>query len=182
MQESPIANELLVAEYEALHSEIEKRLELRQQLLLTTLAIAGTFFTLGVQAGLSGLTVLVYPVLTVFLAVIGTHNDARIGQINAYLRGQEERYLPDGCGWETYRRRTFADTHPLALQLPGHQFSMRGIYLTTQGLALVLAAVRLWPWLTAWPSALPAAAALVVATCATVYTVVATQHRREPPR
>src|SRR2546429_659030 len=106
--------ELRLAEYAALRSEIEKRLELRQQLLVATLAVAGTFLTLGVQPGLSALTVLIYPIPAMFVAVVDAHSDLRIGQIASYLRELEESIFGAGWGWEAYRRQTFVGAHPLA--------------------------------------------------------------------
>jgi hypothetical protein len=173
------APELQLAEYAALRSEIEKRLELRQQLLLATLAVAGTFLTLGVQPGLSAITVLVYPVLAMFVAAIDTHADLRIGQIASYLRELEESTLGSGQGWEAYRRRVFTGTHPLAPARTGHQLSMRGIYATTQLLALGLGAFRALPLLAGGVmSALPAGTALALALTATLYTTYLVQHRR----
>jgi hypothetical protein len=172
------AQDLQLAAYAALRSELEKRLELRQQLLLATLAVAGTFLTLGVQPGLSALTVLVYPLLAMFIAVIDAHSDLRIGQIAYYLRELEESILGAGFGWEAYRRRTFTGTHPLAAAKAGHQLSMRGVYTTTQLLARGLGAVRAFPLMDSITGGLTAGIALSLALAATLYTAYLAQHRR----
>ena len=44
---------LLVEQYTSLRSEIEKRIEIRQQILALTLLVAGTFLTVGVQPNVS---------------------------------------------------------------------------------------------------------------------------------
>jgi hypothetical protein len=171
-------HELRLVEYAALRSEIEKRLELRQQLLLATLAVAGTFLTLGLQPALSALTVLVYPVLALFVAVIDAHTDLRIGQISFYLRELEESAFGSDQGWEAYRKRVFTGTHPLAPGRVGHQFSMRGIYSTTQLLAFGLGTARALPLMNSIPGVLSVGTALSLALAATLYTASIAQHRR----
>lgn len=146
---------MLIEQYVSLRSEIEKRIEIRQQILALTLLVAGTFLTVGAQPGVSQVVLLFYPILAMFLGAIWTHNDLRIGQINQYIRMELEKYLSGlGPGWETYRRHTFLprqrqnkgrDTkqeHPLTPPRGLILFSTRGMFLTTQLLTIVVAAVR----------------------------------------
>ena len=184
-QKAPEA--LAISEYGSLRSEIAKRVELRQQVLLALLSIAGVFFSIGVQPGISGLTVLVYPIIALFLAAAWTHNDLRIGQITLYLRTRvEQRYMGEEGGWETYRHSTFksegkqrADKmHPLAASAGKLALSTRGLFLTTQGLAIAIGAARTFPMLL-HPDTLPLVALLLAAALlSTILTVPTLQHRR----
>jgi hypothetical protein len=146
---------LLVEQYVSLRNEIEKRIEIRQQILALTLLVAGTFLTVGVQPNVPEVVLLFYPIIAMFLAAIWEHNDLRVGQLNFYLRTEVERHLGRfGPGWETFRLQTFlprhrqrkgqrmGQAHPLTPQLGLIAFATRGMFLTTQAMAIVVAAVR----------------------------------------
>src|SRR5438874_11117058 len=75
---------LLIQQYTALRSEIEKRIDIRQQILALTLLVAGTFLTVGAQPTVSAVVLLFYPIIAMFLGAIWEHNDLRVGQINFY--------------------------------------------------------------------------------------------------
>jgi len=147
-QHQEIRTELLIEQYRSLREEIIQRVQARQQMWYVLLLMAGTFLTIGVQPGIAAWTVLLYPVMALFFAANWSHNNTRIDQITWYLQHEMEEpfQLP---GWETYRTRTFRRTsrreqqpHPLAL--PGLlTFSARGVFLTTQLLALGIGMVRL---------------------------------------
>ena len=62
---------LLVEQYISLRNEIEKRIEIRQQILALTLLVAGTFLTVGVQPNVPEVVLLFYPIIAMFLAMIG---------------------------------------------------------------------------------------------------------------
>src|SRR5947209_14135680 len=99
---------LLIQQYTALRSEIEKRIDIRQQILALTLLVAGTFLTVGVQPVVPEVVLLFYPVIAMFLGAIWEHNDLRVGQINFYIRTEVEKHLGRFApGWETFRRQTF---------------------------------------------------------------------------
>src|SRR6266480_5494904 len=103
---------LLVEQYISLRNEIEKRIEIRQQILALTLLVAGTFLTVGVQPGVPEVVLLFYPLIAMFLGAIWEHNDLRIGQINFYIRTEVEKHLGAlGPGWETFRSKTFPSRH-----------------------------------------------------------------------
>jgi len=146
---------LLIEQYTSLRSEIEKRIEIRQQILALTLLVAGTFLTVGVQPGVPEVVLLFYPLIAMFLGAIWEHNDLRIGQINFYIRTEIEKHLGAlGPGWETFRSKTFpsrhrshrsrqsAQRHPLTPRPGLIVFATRGMFFPTQAMAIIVAAVR----------------------------------------
>jgi len=146
---------LLIEQYRSLRSEIEKRIDIRQQILALTLLVAGTFLTVGVQPGVPGVVLLFYPVIAMFLGAIWEHNDLRVGQINFYIRTEVEKHLGVlGPGWEAFRSKTFpsrhrqhklrqsGQRHPLTPKRGLIVFATRGMFFTTQAMALIVASVR----------------------------------------
>lgn len=146
---------LLIQQYASLRSEIEKRIDIRQQILALTLLVAGTFLTVGVQPNVPAVVLLFYPLIALFLGAIWEHNDLRIGQINFYLRSEVEKHLGAlGPGWEAFRSGTFSShhrrrehhktepRHPLTPRAGLIVFATRGMFFTTQAMAIIVAAVR----------------------------------------
>lgn len=146
---------LLIEQYRSLRSEIEKRIDIRQQILALTLLVAGTFLTVGVQPAVPAVVLLFYPVIAMFLGAIWEHNDLRVGQITFYIRTEVEQHLGAlGPGWEAFRAKTFPSRHkqrklphsghrhPLAPQRGLIIFAARGMFFTTQAMTLIVAAVR----------------------------------------
>ncbi|HCJ36655.1 MAG TPA: hypothetical protein DHV65_20475, partial [Ktedonobacter sp.] len=136
---------LLIQQYTALRSEIEKRIDIRQQILALTLLVAGTFLTVGAQPNVPAVVLLFYPIIAMFLGAIWEHNDLRVGQINFYIRTEVEKHLGSlGPGWETFRQQMFSTTykelrrrsteqrHPLTPQVGLIVFATRGMFFTTQ--------------------------------------------------
>jgi hypothetical protein len=144
-----VRSELIVEQYRSLREEIIQRVQARQQMWYVLLFIAGTFFTIGVQPGIAAWTILLYPLITLFFSTNWAHNDTRIDQITWYIQFEIEKPL-EFMGWETYRTQKFRrklwarkQHHPLAL-LPGLlTISARGVFLTTQLMALCIGMVRL---------------------------------------
>src|SRR2546421_10550094 len=147
---------LLVEQYISLRNEIEKRIEIRQQILALNLLVAGTFLTVGVQPNVPEVVLLFYPIIAMFLAALWEHNDLR-GQLNFYIRTEVEKHLGRfGPGWETFRLQTFpprhrhrqqkgqrrVQEHPLIPQIGLMTFATRGMFLTTQAMTILVAAVR----------------------------------------
>jgi hypothetical protein len=146
---------LLLEQYSSLRSEIEKRIDIRQQILALTLLVAGTFLTVGVQPTVPAVVLLFYPVIAMFLGATWEHNDLRVGQINFYIRTEIEKHLGAlGPGWETFRTKTFpsrhrqrrvhlsGQRHPLTPQRGLIVFAARGMFFTTQAMTIIVAAVR----------------------------------------
>jgi hypothetical protein len=132
---------LLAAQYSAMRAEMIKRLEIRSQLVALTLVVAGTFLSVGAQSAIPESVLLVYPLIAMFLAASWKQNDVRTGQMVRFIRDKIEKHIgasPTELGWENYRRAT----HPPSRLTP---FSVSGVFLATQGLAIALSAVRFVP-------------------------------------
>jgi hypothetical protein len=134
----------LRAEYAALRDECLKRLGMRHQTVNWTLIAGAGFLTLGLAKGVTGLVVLVFPILALFLAVLWAQNDVRIGELGDYIRTKIERRHP-GLGWEEHLPRLYYNQHehlrerfgPLRL---AHVYAA-GIFLTLQLLAWAIGLV-----------------------------------------
>ncbi len=118
-------------EYNALRSEILKRIELRQQIVALTLTLAGVFlsFALTVES-----VALIYPPLAMFLAFSWAQNDYRIRAMASYIRERLEGQ-PTGLGYETYTQLGRAERKNLG----AWRFvviSHSGIFLVTQLMAV----------------------------------------------
>lgn len=117
-------------EFNALRSEVLKRIEMRQQIVSITLTLAGIFLAVGLS---NSPVAFVYPSLATFLATGWAQNEIRIRQIGQYIRDRLEGALP-GLGWEKYRRENEAKTRvgawPLVILSPA------GIFVFTQILAI----------------------------------------------
>jgi hypothetical protein len=136
-----VNKDLFIAQYSSLRSEIHQRVDQRQQLLTYTLVGAASFFSIGVQPGISGVTVLCYPILSFFLACAWGQHDNRIHQINGFLQDAEDFHLGAlGPGWESYRRAIWKKsrrTLSSSVTLPA-----RGLFVGSQLLALVIGLAR----------------------------------------
>lgn len=151
---SDLSKQLFVEQFASLRSEIDHRLNLRQQLIALNVLVAGTFLTLGVLPGEFWVVLVFYPLLAMFIAASWESNDLRIGQINWYIQTVVEQRLGDlGPGWETFRRQAFRSVRqrrsafayggPSLRGAPGLiAISTRGLFLATQFLAVVVATVR----------------------------------------
>jgi hypothetical protein len=90
-------------QYASLRNEIEKRIEIRQQILAFTLLVAGTLLTIGVQPNVPEVVLLFYPVIAMFLGAIWEQNDVRVAQIDYFICTEVEKHLDRlGSGWETF--------------------------------------------------------------------------------
>ena len=130
------ASPLLQAMYEQLHAEITARLELRQNIVTFTLIVAASLFGLGLQNWTSAVTVLCYPVLALFLGLMWSQHDTKIGQIAAYLRQLEDEWLSGYQGWERWRRQHFQVKH-YHIEIPA-----KGVFLVSEVLAMVIGLAR----------------------------------------
>jgi hypothetical protein len=127
-------------EYTALRNEILKRIEMRQQLISMTLAIAGVFLGVGVT---TGVVPLIYPPLAAFLALGWVQNDLRIAQIGRYIRERLEPTVPD-LAWETYsQERREHDPWRWRFTVVSHI----GVFVVTQLMAIGIG----WARFTATP-------------------------------
>jgi hypothetical protein len=136
-----IGPSLVVAEYSALREEIVKRKEIQYQLVTLALLVAGAFLTVGLQLGSPSGTLLVYPLLAVFIAGSWAQMDLRIGQLGEYIREKIEPLLPSHLGWETYLV-AYPKLSRFGLVRSLSAFSARGVFITTQLIAIALAVLR----------------------------------------
>lgn len=132
---TPIAD-LACSMYEQLHSEINQRLQLRQEIITFTLLVAASLFGLGLQSWANAVTVLCYPIIALFLALMWAQHDLKIGQIAAYLRQLEDDLLGGYPGWERWRRQQFqAKRHHI--EVPA-----KGVFLVSEFLAMLIGLAR----------------------------------------
>ena len=126
-------NTFLLDEYNALRNEILKRIELQHQMISLTLIVFGTILGFGLQLHSSSI-VLLYPVVSFFLAASWAHNGRSIRDIATYIREQvEARAGENNFGWEHRalpHRRLLGRLDTL---------SARGIFAGTSLLAILVA-------------------------------------------
>jgi len=135
------ASAFLLAEYKELRGEILKRSEMQHQLISFSLAALGALMTVGLKDSPSAL--LIYPLVTLGLAIGWAYNDLQIAQLGLYIRHRIEGPLAGSRGWE----------NAIALQVSskeiGHlvKLSSRGIFWTSAVLTLLLyVTTRSIPW------------------------------------
>jgi hypothetical protein len=123
---------LLIAEYNALRGEILKFYEVQYQLIVLTLTAAGVILTVGLQTKNASI-LLVYPILTLFLATVWTNMQANIMGIGTYIRENiEPRAAERAIGWEHYLRQTWTWREFRALTSTGSS----AIFIITELLAV----------------------------------------------
>ena len=119
-------------EYDALRQEILKRIELRQQIILLTLTIAGVSFSL---SDTNYIITLLYPTLAFFLALGWVQNDLRIRDIARYIR-EEIEVQCESLHYEKHlleRKKSHPDDRWVRTIL-----SHGGIFMTTQIIAIII--------------------------------------------
>jgi hypothetical protein len=132
----------LEIEYNALRSEILKRIELRQQLIAITLTLAGAFLSVGLK---TASVAFIFPPLASMLALSWYQNDRLIRDLGAYIREHIEPTLP-GLGWQTHtlRRRM---TSKLSMW---RTLSHGGVFLILQLLAVWIGVANFTCTTTEW--------------------------------
>lgn len=120
-------------EYTALRWEILSRIELRNQIMLATLTLAGVMLSFGVS---NASIAFVFPIIATFLATAWLQHDVRVGEISSYIHEHIEHKLP-GMGWEGYRaHRSRKSTRLLGIRLS--VLSAGGVFIVIQGVALFI--------------------------------------------
>ena len=117
-EQSPATKPGLQLEYNALRSEILKRIEMRQQLTSITLSIAGLFLGFGLNnVGVA----LIFPLIGFFLASAWAQNDIRIRQLGAYIH---ERLESEYCRpWLGHLQNTEATKDTIRFISTGRAFT-----------------------------------------------------------
>jgi len=121
----------LLTEYNALRSEVIHRMNARQQIVAFSVVVLGAVLAFNAQPN----TLLVYPILGLFLALGWAHNDLRIGEIGEYVRTNLEDKLL-GLNWEERFLEIKKKKQPLKYVLRATILSASGIIVGTQLLAL----------------------------------------------
>ena len=124
-------------EYVALREEILKRMELRTQILFGTLTLAGVLLGF---ASSNLLAILVYPIISSFLAMTWAQNDIGLKQVSKYIREHLENKIP-GLDWEVYRYkggRRMTRFGNLRFSI----LSFGGVFLITQFVSLLVVLPR----------------------------------------
>jgi hypothetical protein len=112
-------------------------MDMRQQMLTFTLIIAGTVLSFGIQADISPMVLLLYPILALFLSLAWTQSDTRIWDIAEYIKSHIEVNL-QGINWENYVYNKNKDRKVRSLEI-----TAVGVFLITDTLALILAIPKL---------------------------------------
>jgi hypothetical protein len=125
----------LLAEYNALRSEIIKRVELRNSIQFGTLTFAGLLLSFGLT---TPTLALIYVIISMFLAAAWVQSDVIISELGRYIR--ENLESPEtGLQWETHRQKLrTASTKKRSFQ-PSAVFSTGGVFLVTQAVAILIA-------------------------------------------
>ena len=96
---------LMEQEYEPLRTEVVEQVKLQQGYLLAIFTVSSLFLFSGLQPGISGLVVMLEPIVGLGIAMKIAAHDLRVGQLNFYLRSVLRSV------WEIWRRATFNDVH-----------------------------------------------------------------------
>ncbi|MFN8598268.1 MAG: hypothetical protein U0559_19060 [Anaerolineae bacterium] len=157
-------------EYTALRWEILSRIELRNQIMLATLTLAGVMLSFGVN---NSSIAFVFPIIATFLATAWLQHDVRIGELSNYINEHIEDRLPDGMGWENYRAsRPRKGTRVFGLRLA--VLSAGGVFVVIQIVALFIGFSKFDTFTTAeWIFGIISALFVVL-----TMGVISTSHRR----
>lgn len=126
-------------EFRELRNEILKRIELRQQVLVITLTVAGVIFGLALKDNVTGYNnqiALIYPPISLLMAMIWIIDDYNIQKASLYIRYRIERKLPI-LMWENYTEYVTYGSKDKYVRL-GTSFAYCGIFITTQFIALLI--------------------------------------------
>jgi hypothetical protein len=126
----------LLAEYNALRTEVIHRMGTRHQLVAFSVIVLGA-----VWAFAQPNTLLAYPILGFFLALGWAHNDFRVGEIGEYVRKNIEAKLP-GLHWEQHFYDIKEKKRPLRYVFRASILSAGGIIVGTQILSLVVLLIK----------------------------------------
>ncbi|MFA6482292.1 MAG: hypothetical protein WCW62_06930 [Bacteroidales bacterium] len=122
-------------EYETLRDEIIQRIDIRQQLIYTTITLSGVIMGFGIDT--SNLS-FIYPPLALAIALMWAQNDLRALQISDYLQSFENDSTK--LGWITYYKKvqgksSFKIGWPVSILGPGSMFILTSIMSIGIGLS-----------------------------------------------
>jgi hypothetical protein len=125
----------LLAEYNALRSEILKRIELRNSIMFGTLTFAGVLLSFGLT---TPTLALIYVIISMFLASAWVQSDVIISNIGHYIREKLES-PQTGLRWETHRQKARTVQVSKTWFQPSAVSSSGGVFLVTQAVAILIA-------------------------------------------
>lgn len=89
-------------EYDGLRHEIDERINARQRTLVFMISAFSAVIAIHYKYDPSGTIILLYPILSCFLALQWLQHDQRIGLIGRYIKKNDEYKKLGLCGWEEY--------------------------------------------------------------------------------
>ncbi|RJP78969.1 MAG: hypothetical protein C4522_10625 [Desulfobacteraceae bacterium] len=127
--------EQILAEYNALRAEIIHRMSIRHQIVSFSVILLGAILAFKT---LNGTTLLLYPILVLFLACGWAHNDCRVGEIGNYIKNNIEDKL---CflGWESFLYNTKNGEIASKYGFRATMLSAGGIFIGVQLISMVMA-------------------------------------------
>ncbi|MGO8948936.1 MAG: hypothetical protein ACLQUY_15060 [Ktedonobacterales bacterium] len=134
--------DFFLRQYDALRNEIVKHIEVEFQVLVLTLAIAGTIVTATVQFKLSPFVSLVYPIIGLFLAVQWMSRVTIEGLLGDYIKETyENRVNKPGViiAWESLSGGKLRRDHRY---FPTTFYVSQGLFFLTQVSAILVAIGR----------------------------------------
>lgn len=143
-----MTDEILLAEYSSLHSEIEKRAEFMHQRENIVITIWGVALTIGFSADVMGSGIeplLIYPWVAFFLSAGWFYDFHRIGQIGRYLKEKEIHNISgqENCRWEQWLQKDL-DTTKVVNRRRFRIFEFigsGGVFIGTQFATLVIVVI-----------------------------------------
>lgn len=158
-------------EYTLLRNEILKRMEFKGEAIKLNLLIFSVFITIIGLPEPQPVTLLIFPIVSLFIAFRYRESDMKIAQLGKHLLNIERKLRVDGWEQERSRGNYLSDYSVLG---PLDSLHSRGVFLITQMLA-----IGMWFLIR---SKVPISATelffLILDSIATVFTLLALRHYR----
>jgi hypothetical protein len=133
----------ITEEYKALRDEILKRVDIRYQLVNFTLITAAALFSAGLQPSVTPSVLLVYPLLSMFLAAGWIQNNRTMYEAAKYIRNNIERQH-GSPGWQTALASLAASRKTTLITFLGSLFFFSlSVFCGTQITATLLGIARM---------------------------------------
>lgn len=134
--EKAMPKDEMILQYEALRSEVLARMNMRQQLMTMTIAGAGVFSVIVTGDIIRPIFLLLYPLLTLCIAIAWSHHDVRIGEIGDYIRQYIEPSF-SGLQWEKFMRELYHGNDSISKSMA--EYAGLGTFIGTEVAAVILA-------------------------------------------
>lgn len=100
-----LAQTARLTEYNSIRSSIDLRIRLRNQVTALTITLFGVFAGLAVHKDVPPIVPLIFPILSLLLAIEWAHLDHRIAVMGQFIRLEIENTV-DGLAWYSYLRQS----------------------------------------------------------------------------